>query len=165
MRAIAVATATAALLALSLVPALAGLQRWEVVWLDAAGNPAGYGKGRAEASAGDSRGFVVSIGCAPAGGHVIALTAPAGMKPDFAGASIHPGLRISKPGTDLYRGAVGPLAFDGRRYVGPVPGPVLAPLRQKVHDGVMMLTELGTHTTVKLELQSMERALAELPCG
>lgn len=152
-------------LTLAAAPALAGLQRWDVTYLDKAGNPVGYGKGGSpEAFAHDARGYIVSIGCAPGGRHTMALTAPQGVAPDFAGASIQPGLRISKPGTDLYSGAVGPLAFDGRRYIGPVAPEVLAPLREKIQDGTLMLTELATHTTVKLELQSMARAIAEVAC-
>lgn len=150
-------------LVLAAAPALAGLQTWEVAWFDQSGNPSSYGQGKAEAFAHDSRGFVVSIGCAPGGGHLIAMTAPPSMQPDFAGQSIQPGLRLSRPGTDIFKGTVA-MTFDGRRYAGPLPQPVVAPLREKIRDGVMMLTELGSHTTVKLELQSMERAMAEVAC-
>ena len=154
-----------ALTLLAAAPALAGLQRWEVTWLDKAGDPVGYGHGGSpEAFAHDARGYIVSIGCAPGGGHVLALTAPQGVAPNFAGPSIHPGLRIARPGTDLFSGAVGPMSFDGRRYVGPVEEAVLAPLREKIHDGSLMLTELATHTTVKLELEQIKRALGEVVC-
>ncbi len=154
-----------ALTVLAAAPALAGLQRWEVTYLDKAGNPVGYGHGGSpEAFAHDARGYIVSIVCAPGGGHAITLTAPQGMAPDFAGPTIHPGLRIARPGTDLFSGPVGPMTFDGRRYVGPVSEAVLVPLRDKIHDGTLMLTELATHTTVKLELEQMRRSLAEVVC-
>ena len=145
--------------------AIAGLQKWSLVHVDANGAETTAAKSNAmEARASDQRGFTVAVACHPGGKHSIAVSAPDGMSSDFAGPIIEPSLRISKPGTDLFLGPIGQLKHDGRRYTGKLPEPAAASLLSKIKDGLFAVTEFGTRTTISLKTQSLEFTLQQLGC-
>ena len=146
-------------------PAHAELQRWSVLYLDANGNPTTYaGRKSAEAYATNQAGYVLSIGCAPGGGHSIAAQAPEGEKADFGGPEVEPSFRVSKPGTDLFLGPIGKMTFDGERYTGLLPDEAVAPLRERIKDGLVTWTEFTSRTTIAVRSQRADGALGELNC-
>ncbi|MEM1298518.1 MAG: hypothetical protein AAGH68_04495 [Pseudomonadota bacterium] len=147
------------------LPAAAGLQKWSLIHMDDNRQPSSVAKATlVETSAWTQRGFTVSIGCYSGGGHMIALQAPDDLAKDFAGPEIQPSLRLSKPGTDFFRGPVGKLSFDGTRYTGPLPEPIVGPMKDKIRDGLLAITEPLTRTIISLKTAGVERALAEMNC-
>lgn len=146
-------------------PADAGLQRWSLVYLDTSGAPTTQSKAaKVETYARTQKGHTVSIGCSDAGGHMLALHAPEGTQKDYAGPEIEPSVRISRPGTDYFLGPTGKMTFDGERYVGPLPEAAVAPLRERIRDGLLTVAEYVTRFTVVLKTDGLERTLAELDC-
>ena len=146
-------------------PAHAELQRWSVLYLDANGNPTSYGSAKsAEAYATNQKGYVLSIGCAAGGGYSIAAEAPDGEKADFGGPEVEPSFRISKPGTDLFLGPIGKMTFDGKRYTGQLPDEAIAPLRERIKDGLVTWTEFTSRTTIAVRSQRADGAIGELNC-
>ena len=154
-----IATLVAMLLSMALTTtAEAGIQRWDLV-------PAPNAtKGQSEAIASNQLGFSILIGCAESGGYNISLMPPNDKPGAFAGEAIDPALRISKPGTDLFRGPIGTMTFDGSRYTGHFPDSAAEPLRERLRDGLLTLTEFSTRTIVSLKTAGLDRALAELSC-
>ena len=143
----------------------ADLQRWSVLYLDANGNPTSYASRKsAEAYATNQAGYVLSIGCAAEGGHSIAAQAPEGEKADFGGPVIEPSFRVSKPGTDLFLGPIGKMTFDGQRYTGRLSDEAIAPLRERIKDGLVTLTEFTSRTTIAVRSQRADGAIGELNC-
>lgn len=148
--------------ATSHLPANAGLQRWSVVKVDASGRPASAGA--TETYASNQRGFTVSLGCMQGGGHKISLHAPDDLAKDFAGPEIEPSLRVAKPGTDLFKGPIGKMTFNGERYEGALPAAVMDALQQQHRDGQLTVTEFLTRTIITVKLADLDRTLPELGC-
>ncbi|MFK7945286.1 MAG: hypothetical protein AB8B85_20555 [Paracoccaceae bacterium] len=146
-------------------PAWAGLQKWDLVFLDASGQPTSAGRAATtEAQSSNPLGFTVAIGCHADGGHALSLQWPEGNDGPVAGPAIDPSLRISKPGTDFYRGPVGVMEFDGTRYLGAMPEAAVSPLRERMRDGMLTITEFSTRNTISLKTAGLERALGEIDC-
>lgn len=165
LRVFAFATASTILLGLTAAPAHADLQKWSTLYLDAAGNPTSIGKAAStETNIRDQKGFVISIGCQAGGGHFLAIQAPAGEPADIYGPEIEPALRISTPGTDLFRGPIGKMTFDGTRYVGAMAEPIIAPLKEKIRNGKLLISEYLSRSQLALKTERLERTLAELDC-
>ena len=166
LRSYAIATASVLLLGLGSNQAEAGLQKWSTLYLDAAGNPTSIGKAAsAETYLQDQKAFTISFGCQDGGGYFMAIQAPATENADIFGPEIEPALRVSKPGTDLFRGPIGKMIFDGKRYVGPAPDPIINPLKEKIRDGKLLISEYLSRSQLALKTERLERTLAELNCS